>query len=253
MSDTNLYCDESCQNNHHYMAIGSIKCDTEKAEELSAAISEIKKKHGSVGELKWEKVSPHTLEKYIEIIEWFFQENEKNTIHFHSIVINCHELNHFAFNEGDSEIGFSKFIYQLLLKHCRIYSSETNYHTYLDSRTTKHSPGELMDILNNGSFKNYKIRPFKRVEFRDSEKFELIQVCDLITGAIAYRKNEKDKRTPVSKRQAAKTALTELICRRARHANLCNDTPPWRSAFTIWNMRLEKREAALARTLKATG
>ena len=80
----NIYCDESChlENDHqNVMVLSAVWCPFEKAHEIFVRIREIKIKHGMKAdfEVKWTKVSPAKRDFYIDLINYFFDDND---LHF---------------------------------------------------------------------------------------------------------------------------------------------------------------------------
>jgi hypothetical protein len=63
---------------------------------------------------------------------------EKNLL---NLIVDNHQINHQKFNQGDKEIGFYKFYYQLLF-HCfgrRYYlKDDDRFILHLDSRSTNY-------------------------------------------------------------------------------------------------------------------
>jgi hypothetical protein len=67
-------------------------------------------------ELKWRKVSRSKLAECKRFLDYFLTLNTADQLHFKCIVLDTHQFDHRRFNAGDTEIGFYKFYYQLLLK-----------------------------------------------------------------------------------------------------------------------------------------
>lgn len=233
-----IYADESCQNRHRYMVLGGVCAATNDVPQILSAIQKVRDKHKIYGEFKWTKVSKAKLQAYIELTDVFFSLAERNLLHFHSITIDTTKLDHSKHSHGDSEIGFSKFIYQLLIKFGRLYESEKPYYCYLDKRTTNQSITEFKSILNNGIAKNWSIRdfPYKRVAYRSSKKSDMLQLNDVLLGAIASRTNCHHEKEGASKHRCA---LSEHIVNNAGIKNLLTDTPRSVYKFTIWNIWLK--------------
>ena len=112
-----VYCDESCvealfdKESHKYAVIGGVWIPSESRSELKIALNKIKEKYNLLGEMKWQKISPSTIDMYKEIIATFFTSDN---IRFRAICINSAILDHNKFNQGSGELGFYKFYYLLL-------------------------------------------------------------------------------------------------------------------------------------------
>lgn len=80
-SSYNVYCDESCHLEHDKskaMSLGAIWCPKNKVREMSKRLVEVKGKHGipKDAEVKWTKISPCNLPLYIDIIDYFFDDDD---------------------------------------------------------------------------------------------------------------------------------------------------------------------------------
>ena len=102
MSNTyNIYCDESCHlpnDRQSIMTLGLIRCPLEKTKEIAIRIREIKAKHNFKKdfELKWNKVSEKKLNFYLDIVDYFFDDDD---LSFRALVASKDCLNHERFNQ----------------------------------------------------------------------------------------------------------------------------------------------------------
>jgi len=157
--------------------------------------------------------------------------------HFHSLFVDTTQQNHKKFNNGDSEIGFNKELYQLANKVRQLYS-KAYFHLYPDYRDTKSLPEDLRQILCHGARKRGDTRdwPVRRCQFRDSKKTIPLQVSDILIGAIAYQLNGHDKAADAN---PAKVELAKYIMKRAGIADITKGTA--RAAkFSVWPRKLQK-------------
>lgn len=234
----NIFADESCQNNHRYMVLSGVAVESTDLHRVIGDIKSVRAKHNIYGEFKWAKVSKSKRSAYIDLVDKFFHLSAVDLIHFHSVTIDTERLDHAKYNLGDSEIGFNKFIYQLLMKFGRKYRGN-DINCYLHRRTTNQSLDELRAMLNNGIAKRFGVmsQPYKRVHFLGSKGCDLLQLNDVLLGAVASRTNNHHMRPDAS---PTKSELSEHILRCANVRNPLADTPLSNSRFTIWNMVLKK-------------
>lgn len=229
------YIDESSQTGHRHLVLGGVVLPTSDATILNQAIRQIRSPElDDNGEMKWTKVSRRKLPAYIRLVDLFFERRFSNGPHFHSLVVDTHQIDNRRFNEGDREIGFSKEIYQLARKFGRLYGGL--FHIYLDHRDTNQLPDKVRTILNFGIRKNGDDRdwPYRRMQFRKSHETPLIQVADVFSGAIAYQLNGHHLAEDAS---PAKIELSRYILAKANVRNVAADTAI-RGKFTIWHRRL---------------
>ncbi|MEW5799103.1 MAG: DUF3800 domain-containing protein [Bacteroidota bacterium] len=238
-----IYCDESRQSKDRYMVLGGIVMEHTEILRFADTMKKFRQEQKMTAELKWSKVSTQKLPEYKRFVDYFFALNNTNYIHFHSIIIDNHQVNHKKFNKGDKELGFYKFFYQLLL-HCfgKIYCTSTNnvrLFVHLDNRQTKYKLSTLKTILNNGMAKKFSIlyRPFVAVEPVESKISDLLQISDIILGAMGYQKNGYHL---LAESKKGKIELAEYIASSAGLKTLTENTLKSNQRFTIWNFRLQQ-------------
>ena len=166
--------------------------------------------HGGTSELKWGKVKRHNLPMYQAVMADVFKGLAKKALTYHCLVIDSSKSDHKTYNDGDHEIGFNKYLFTLLYKFARVYRSHPHFFAYLDDRTTQHTPENMRTMLNARVARDLKLgyAPYRLVEFKDSKKSRLIQVTDILTGAIAYHTNRNFLRADAAR---PKKVLAEYI------------------------------------------
>lgn len=240
MDKVYIYCDESCQDSHNFMLLGGIAIKAELVPSFESAVAQIRQETNMHKELKWSRVTPQKQAEYQKFIDLFFDWNESGQLSFHCMILDNTKIDHRQFG-GSYELGFYKFVYQLLL-HCfgKRYGGSNDLHVFLDQRQTGYDMGEVRKILNNGMtarFKNDR-RPFRLVEPVDSKKVSAIQINDLILGALGYRKN---KRHLVAGTKQAKIDLSGYVMKRAGLKPDLKSTPLTQSQFTVWDFMLREK------------
>ena len=153
-----VYADESCKDNHKYLILGGICAEYERVGEITSSLTEVRRNHNTYGEVKWGKVSKAKYKFYEDYVNVFFDLCSKDILHFHFLSVDTSTFNHRLHNGGNSELGFDKLTYQLLLhKFGAKYGKDNKIQVYLDERTTKNNPNLMTDILNAGLSKKLKI------------------------------------------------------------------------------------------------
>ena len=180
-----IYCDESSHlenDKNVVMGLGALYCDTDMKDVIFKKLREIKIRHGLKRdfEVKWTKVSNSKFAFYEEIVELFF-----NTpyLGFRSVIINKNNLDHH--NNGSSHDDFYYKMNFLLLRQLLEPSNE--YRIYLDKKDTngRKKIAKLHDFLCSNQF-DYKKEIVKSVQEVVSDQVELVQLCDLLLGAVCY-------------------------------------------------------------------
>jgi hypothetical protein len=182
----NIYCDESCHlvhNKGNIIVFGAIWCPKPSRHEIFKRIREIKAEHGlkTDFEIKWNKVSPAKVNFYLDLINYFFDNAD---LHFRALIVpNKDELDHKSFNQTH-DLFYYKMCFQLLKV---ILSPDCAYNIYIDIKDTRSQQRvtDLHNILRNNQY-DYHDQIIKNVQQIQSHEVELLQLTDLLTGAIGY-------------------------------------------------------------------
>jgi Protein of unknown function (DUF3800) len=191
--EISIFCDESCHlehDNQRVMLLGAIWCDREAVRSISESIRALKREHGlknpdaqSRGfEVKWTKVGPAKLDFYDSLVRLFLDDDR---LHFRSVIVpDKSVLDHKSFDQTHDDFYY-KLYYFLLI---RLLNKKNNeYNVYLDIKDTRGGPKvkRLHDFL-CAKLKDDQKKVLKHVEQIKSDESELLQLCDLILGAVSY-------------------------------------------------------------------
>ncbi|MCC8304137.1 MULTISPECIES: DUF3800 domain-containing protein [Bacillus] len=203
----NIYCDESCHlenDNQKAMVLGAIKIQRDRVKSVSDDIKSIKINHGlsKYAEIKWTKISPSKYEFYEELIDYFFRDFDMN---FRGLVIpNKSSLNHEVFDQTHDDWYYKMYYYML-----KPVISQIDTHIYIDIKDTNGAKKvhKLKEYLSNSIHDFYGERITKAQLIR-SEESQILQLVDLLIGAIGYENRDLDQ-------SDSKLKLVELIKRRS--------------------------------------
>ena len=198
MAEYNIYCDES---NHlekdgiPTMVLGSVYSPAEKVKAANRRIKEIKEKHKirPTTEIKWKKVSANKLPFYLDIIDYFFDNDD---LHFRAIVVNKDGLNHERFNQTHDDFYY-KMYFELLSK---ILDPQNKYFIYLDIKDTRggRKVKKLWEVLCNNMY-DFDGNIIKRIQQVRSDEVEVLQLADLLIGAMQFL-NRPDLKSEAKKK-----------------------------------------------------
>lgn len=196
-----IYCDESCHIEHDhkdYMFLGSVSCAYPQIRRHCKRIDELKKEHNFYAEIKWSKVSMSKVRFYLELIDYFFDTD----LRFRAIGIKKSQI------KCDDYDDFYYKMYYLLLNY-KIDTSDC-YNVYLDIKDSLSAQKvrKLKEILNT------KYGVFRNVQNICSHESLLMQMADLIMGAISYNVNDKEHKN------VAKMLIIERIMKHLHTQNL---------------------------------
>lgn len=188
MAETyNVYLDESCHLEHDQipvMVLGAVWCPLDATPQISRRVQEIKRDHGLPPEfeIKWVKVSPGGQKLYLDLLNLFFDDDD---LHFRGIVIPDKSLLDHSRYSQDHDQWYYKMCFTLLEP---IVSPRERYCIYLDIKDT-HSAvkgRKLREVLCNSRY-DFGCRMIERVQPIRSEESPVLQLADLLIGALAHR------------------------------------------------------------------
>lgn len=200
--DYDIYCDESRQDlltspasiteTNKFCCIGGLMLAKESRHVLKRKIKELRDKHSVYGEIKWGTVSGNKLQFYIDLIDLFFVTDG---LSFRTVVIDAQKVDNDSYNNSSSELGYYKFYYQLL---SHWLTCENGYWVFTDRKTNgdKHRLQELKRILNV----NFKpVNPIYDIQAIDSKESLILQMGNVVMGAVGYKYNFKGNGFSASK------------------------------------------------------
>lgn len=221
------------------MVMGGLIIRTDLTEAANRRFAELRLPELPSGEMKWGVVSRAKFAAYQRLVDAFFDDPAFANVDFHTTVVDTWHQDHAKFNDGDREVTFNKELYQLAIKFARLYPDRL-FHLYPDDRETTQRPGELRDILNFGRRKKGDRRdfPYRRSHFRKSHETPMLQVVDILLGAVAFHVNGHINAEGAS---VPKSNLARHVMARAGVRNPMKDTAK-SGKFTIWHRQLEWRK-----------
>jgi hypothetical protein len=207
----NIYCDESChlqKSEDKVMVLGAVSCSREKRREIARCIREIKIRHGFSPsfEIKMNKISPSKSQFYLDLLNYFFDNDE---LRFRALVIpDKTALRHDEFGQTHDKFYYKMFF--SLLKS--LFDPKNTYWVYIDRKDT-HSGEKVRELHNVLCNNNYDFQRsiIQNIQPILSHESELMQLCDFLTGLIAYINRGLSG-------NAAKVTLVECMKRRSGYS-----------------------------------
>ncbi|MBF0308258.1 MAG: DUF3800 domain-containing protein [Magnetococcales bacterium] len=187
--DFDVYCDESRpdlltsrNSTGRFMVIGSLWLESFRRKGAKSDIHALRDLHRIGGEFKWQKVSPSKIQFYLSLLDWFFAQAE--SAKFKCILVS-HDPNDLEFHEGDGELGFYKYYFEML--HPGIVDPN-RYSIFCDYKSNRLMT--RLQTLRGCLSAGYSTSPVVQVQAVRSEESVLIQLTDLLTGAVSARLND---------------------------------------------------------------
>lgn len=230
MNAYKIFCDESCHlefDKSDIMVLGSICCTAAEVPALNKEIKELRHKHGYHNEIKWTKLINKQKDFYSSLLEMFFAST---LMRFKAtIVTNKHLLNHESYNDGEHDKFYYKMFYYTLRDFMK---PDDNFQIYLDYKDTKggQRARKLSSVICNES------RGSVNADFTiiHSHESQMIQLCDLLIGAIAYK-----NRTDIEKRSDIKNFIIVKI-EELSGRHLDEPTAQWEEKFNLFKFSPRK-------------
>ncbi|MBU6266303.1 MAG: DUF3800 domain-containing protein [Sphingomonadales bacterium] len=188
----NLYCDESCHiegDNIPVMVLGCVWSEIGEVPRINEQLRAIKRRHGlsPTFEIKWTKVSTGKLAFYSDVLEYFLSEPK---LRFRGLLVpEKDKLDHDRFGQSHDQWYYK--MYYTMLKY--VISPSHAYRVYVDVKDTRGGPKirDLHNILCN-SIHDFNHKTVERVEQIRSHESEILQLTDLIIGAVGYANRRLD-------------------------------------------------------------
>lgn len=228
-----IFCDESCHLEHDgsdIMVLGAIHCTAEKAVALNKHIKWLRHQHNYKPELKWSKLNKHQWPLYRDLIDLVVDDSE---VQFKTTVVhNKKVLDHQQYNAG----SHSDFYYKMFYYTLRDFLTENSeYRIYLDYMDTlgAEKTRKLCEVLQRGTEWNLNAK----ATIVQSYEVQLIQICDLLIGAISYR-----NRTDIEHKSAIKMQFVDYLESKLGYTLSCG-TPWWEEQFNIFQFQPRRSNA----------
>ncbi|MDH7462183.1 DUF3800 domain-containing protein [Chitinophagaceae bacterium 26-R-25] len=218
----NIYCDESCHlenDGESIMSIGAVYCPASKKSEVFERLQEFKYRHKLIPkhkknekenrtyyELKWNKVSKSKIDYYKDVINYFFDNDD---LHFRVLVVSDKmKIEYEKFNHTHDTFYYKMYFGMLKA----ILNPEFSHHIYIDIKDTRsrEKVHKLEQVLRNDKY-DYAKEIIKKVQQVRSHEVEMIQLADVLVGAIGYVNRGKSD-------SMAKKELIDLIRHRSKYS-----------------------------------
>jgi len=223
----NIYCDESRHTSDPFdtfTVIGAIACPRDQKREVVRRIHCLKAKHKAHGEFGWKRLSPNRRDFYWDLLELF----KTSELTFRCLTVDRSLLDHDTFNGGDSELGFYKMYYQMLVHWMK---PGCHYHMYLDWQQNKNQ-SRFSDLHDNLSRKLSGRAKVECLEPVSSHNQPLIELTDLLIGAVGYYWNNRHLVDGASK---IKTEFCQVLAQSVQLHDLRANTYASKDKFSLFN------------------
>jgi len=166
------------------MVLGAVWCPLDKRREIAVRLREFKQKHlmPASFEVKWTKVSPAKKNLYLDLIDYFFDDDD---LCFRALIVpDKSKLQHAAFPDQDHDTWYYKMYFDMLKV---ILRPDSHYRIYMDIKDTRGAEkvAKLREVLCNNMY-DFSRQVIERLQLVRSHEIEQLQLADLLIGAIGY-------------------------------------------------------------------
>ncbi len=233
-----IYCDESNSNGPKFSDFfGGCIVNSKDWRLVTDALETKKKELNLFGELKWTKVTAQYLERYIDIIDLFFDFIQSGKIKVRIMFRNnADQPSSFAVRRSDDK--YFKLYYQFLkhsfgLKNIPAMEEDIFVRIYLDQLPDTHEKCEAFKEYIRGlpaSWNAGRTRGKIRIRKDDvadvcSHDHVLLQCTDIVLGAMYFRLNELHLDKPIGSRRRGKRTIAKEKLYKHINRRICEILP----------------------------
>jgi len=237
-----VYGDESMKRGQ-YDLLGGLWIRAGDAAGFRAEIADIRATSpgpGQMDEIKWTKCSGNAEKPVIaSVVDRTMERIRDGTLEFKCLVVDRSLVDNRAWNDGDRELGFYKAWSILLFSKMR---AGYVYRIKLDARQLQNQSRleDLRDVLNAKGYRDLGLDYpcCGSLEGADSKKDDMVQIADLLTGAVGYHYCGGHDAPGAS---PGKILTAERIARHLSRPSLCYEASSSEQRFNVWKWRPRRR------------
>ena len=167
---------------------------------------------------------------YEDLVRYAFQLINKRHAAFHVIIANFGAYNHKAVPGENKDTSINRMYFQLLLRRvAKFYGRKRALHVRLDSGNDSADICAMRNQLCAAAYRQYDARPncVRSIEPVNSKNVGLIQMADVLVGAIAAKRNDVEHRS-------AKGDLANFVLQASGRHSWATDTGIKARFLTVW-------------------
>lgn len=223
---------DSSSRNCQYMVAGGFAVSGNRIHEIEDRIATIRDDAGIRSEFHWADYRGGRKQvAYEELVRYAFDLVNKRNAALHIIIAKFSGYNHRAKKGEDNDTSVNRMYYQLCLHRiARFYGAKRSIHVRLDAGNDSKDICSMRNQLCADAYNNLKTKPncIRSIEPVDSKNVGLVQMADVIVGAIAAKQNEVQH-------TSSKGALADFVLRCSGRHSWSSSTPANARFLTVWH------------------
>lgn len=227
------YCDcSSYAGDNKYAVVGGIAVKAHKVDLMNNQIQSLKDGIEMKSEFKWSEYrGGRKRAVYEALVDLFYEAIDLDLMHFHAMIVDFDEFDHHREGRGAPHLSINKMYYQLMLHEvCRRYGDKWRIVMLPDHGPDSDQISEFRDGICANAYRRYRAKPncLRAIHPTASKKVNLLQMADVIIGAIAAQREDRVVKT-------VKADLRKYVMTRSPVPDMSINTHRDERKFSIWN------------------
>lgn len=232
-----LFCDEAGKEPDRFLGVGGLVVTAGDTKAIKAEFARKKADLAINSEAKWNSTKKGNLDKHRELVHWTFQLIAAGQLRFHCLLVPSQRFNHNLREDGGKNESLKRMYYQLILHRLGTKHGKTHgLYVFPDKANELRGLDEMKRGLNSDLRNKYSLgmECVKAIEFPESHSEPLLQLNDLLLGAVCYQKNRKLEAESAGQ---PKANLAGFVLGRSGLKDYETDTPKAVTGFSVWNLK----------------
>ena len=230
-----LFCDEAGKDTDRFLAVGGLLVAHSDVQAIRRELLQRKANLKLKKEAKWNATRKASLEKHRSLIDWTFDLIKKRELLFHCILVDFDKFDHSLRSDGGRAESMKRMYYQLILHRLlKNYGNRYDCYALIDKCNELSGLVNFQKGLNTASKRYGCDNALRAIEFRDSEDEPLLQMNDLILGAVCAQKNRRFEEAEAGQHKAN---LAGYVLGKFGLTHYDDNTPKGVDDLSIWNLK----------------
>jgi len=224
---------DSSSRDKTYMVAGGLAVRSSRIATINHWIDQIRLDANMTSEFHWSEYRGGDRKAaYEALVRYAFQLVKSRQAALHLIIAKFKGYPHKAKYGDTKDTSINRMYYQLCLHRiARFYGPHCAIRVQLDSGADCRDICTMRNQLCADAYRTYRTRPncVRQIEPVCSSKSNIVQMADVILGAVAARRNN------ISYAKPAKSELAAYVQEKSGHPDWATDTPKSARFLTVWN------------------